>query len=133
MIESYPSQDLRRLWPFTTNVVFADRHYAVPKRDWLLVVAKEHRLDSPPYMLSWDCDDAALSLKVRCQTLHAANNPLVCGLAVGIMFYRQDSGGYHAINWSVTPQGTLWFLEPQTGEALCLSDTELRSVVFVYC
>jgi len=109
----------------------ADAVYAVPTKKWLLKVARIHAKRRGQWRKAFDCDDFAMSLKLKAQELHAEVSTEVDGLAVGVMFYMQDGSGGHAINWAVNKSG-LYFVEPQTGREVCLSESESRSCYFVY-
>lgn len=134
-IPTYSYLDIESLWERRgvplTGIVIVDAEYAVPTKKWLLRVARIHAEQSQPYSPAYDCDDFAMSLKLRTQQIHAQVMPTVDGLAVGVLFYVDDEAGPHAINWALHRRG-LYFVEPQTGREKCLSKSELRSVYFVY-
>ena len=125
---------IERAWRGVGNIVIADGRYAVPEKTWLKGVARTLKDNRKPYGKANDCDDFAVALKLRAQELHAMAQPEIDGLAVGIVFYKPESTtAGHAINWSLTAKGELWFLEPQNGEEVFLSESERQSVSFVYC
>lgn len=136
-MKTYSSWDIVLLWDSAASLVpvTADNDYAVPTKRWLLSVAETVKKGSLSYRPSWDCNAYAFNLKVITQKEHAKRNPSADGLAVGVCFYRPDNirplG--HAINWSITKQGKLWFLEPQTAKEIKLTEQELHSVFFAYC
>jgi hypothetical protein len=51
-------------------------------------------------------------------------------LAIGEVWYMQDSGGAHAINCAFVDDNRLIFIEPQTQKKIELSDKERRSIYF---
>ncbi len=122
--------ELAKHWP-RHFVTMADARYALPTKKWFLKVAAKHAFDRGSWRKAFDCDDFAMSLKLKTQELHAKVAKDVDGLAVGVCFYMQDKGGGHAINWAINRNG-LYFVEPQTGREVWLSDSEFRSVYFVY-
>jgi len=123
------SEQLRGMWGRGVYVAVSDATYALPTKRWLLAMAKEHAAKLGRWRKAFDCDDFAMSLKVETQKMHREAD--VDGLAVGVCFYRRDKGGAHAINWAVSRNG-LYFIEPQTGREVWLSESELQSVYFVY-
>jgi hypothetical protein len=48
-------------------------------------------------------------------------------LALAEVWYHRDAGGHHAIVQAITEHGPV-FIEPQTGEAITLSEQEQRSI-----
>lgn len=128
-----PSSCLRSLWKGCKLICAPDAKYAVPDQAWLLDTARTHARSKPPWIPAFDCDDFAFSLKLTAQALHARATPLVDGLAVGVVFYKPEGmPNNHAVNWSLK-EGSLWFLEPQTGRIASLSPSEVSSAFFVYC
>jgi hypothetical protein len=47
-------------------------------------------------------------------------------LAIGVVWYRPDKGGGHAINCALTERGLI-YIEPQTGAEVTLSESEIAS------
>lgn len=78
----------------------------------------------------WDCDNFASTYYVFCQMCHFKSKRPEQGIAVGELFFLQDSGGGHAVNCAVTEKG-LVIIEPQTGEILRLSETEKKNTFMI--
>lgn len=119
------------------NIIVGDGSYAMPTSSWLFGKFKSWyftmlgALKSSGYSAQWDCDDFASIFRVMAQICHAQTRTRPEeGIAVGELFYMMDSGGGHAICCAFTENGLI-FIEPQTGEQLKLSATELQSVSFV--
>ena len=112
-------------------VQIADRSYAVPSKKWMLGMARQHAFHLGQWHNKFDCDDFAFSLKIEAQKLHKSGKGSVDGLALGVLFYKQDGSGGHAINFAIS-KGAVYFIEPQSGREVCLSKSELASVWFVY-
>lgn len=128
---------------FTGNprIFIADADYAIPKKNWLLNKfypnfrqwLKSNNLDV------WheynDCDDFATRYRTFSQMCHArSGRKIEEALAVGEMFYQIDNGGGgHAINCAVVLENQnpkIICIEPQTGQEIFLSESELRSCWF---
>lgn len=116
------------------NVFVADGKYALPQKKWLADFAPKWRAlkNTKKWCDKYDCDDFSMAFKLACQEAHWESGQTDCdGLAVGILHYCPDTGGGHAINWAITDEGVV-YIEPQTGEFICLSESELRTRFFVY-
>jgi hypothetical protein len=135
-MKSLTTQEIDGIWQKLCPSVFrchhaADAEYAIPSKKWLLEVARQHAASLEPWRKSFDCDDFAFSLKVEVQKCHAAYTEKIDGLALGVVFYLQHGQGGHAINWAIS-RGKIYFIEPQNGREICLSELELASAWFVY-
>lgn len=99
-------------------------HFAFALRDFL------HEIQTDIYMAEEnDCDDYSFSGMLVAKAIHhnTIRKQKHTGIAVGVFWYKKDSGGYHAINFSVVRDTTLIsqtnpnglkliFMEPQTTE-----------------
>lgn len=110
----------------------ADGSYDLPARDWLISYCMKWVSARQAWTDKFDCDDFAFAFKVACQEAHRMGAGTSDGLAVGVVFFCPDKGGGHAINFAVVDNNEVIFIEPQTGERICLSKSELASVFFVY-
>ena len=75
---------------------------------------------------TWDCDNFASTYYVFAQMCHAKAARKEEGISVGELFYRQDTGGGHAINLAITEKGVV-IIEPQNGQEMTLSKKEKES------
>jgi len=114
---------------------FVDRQYALPTRGFLTGAfsAALWSFQSFFNLLNWteeanDCDDFGRVAAGFAQILHflTPGRPPATALAVGELWYVQDSGENHAINVALcgpTPDDVVCY-EPQTRRVVTLSDTE---------
>jgi len=121
----------------SAKIFITDKDYALPSRNWLegsfykffsnwLFSQALHKWNE-----QFDCDNFASLYYNFAQIYHyKTQEKLEQGLAVGEMFYRQDSGGGHAINIAVDNSG-VFFIEPQNGKIKKLSHDEKNSCWFV--
>ena len=123
---------------YGNSIKLADTDYYKVDKDWLLGPWYNYykKLLSGLNIKGWsedfDCDNFADLYMATVQVCHKVNNVDKGGLAVGVVWYVQDSGGGHAINVAViNAMSELLFIEPQSGEVLCLTNTEFRSIYFV--
>ena len=117
--------------------VLADGDYAAPTSHWLLDTWKVQwleLLEELPYSKRHDCDDFAFEYKIAVQHQHAESEFPDDGFAVGVCFYLVggDRERGHAINWALTEDVALIFIEPQSGEQIQLTDAEKATIFFVY-
>jgi hypothetical protein len=127
--------EIRAILPTFVAPFFYDTSYAKPTNDWLFLKfwpwfkqqRKELGLDV------WDrrndCDNFAHAYVAGAHDAHAltAGNDAE-GLAVGEFCYHGTTHvqGPHAIVAAVTEDGLI-FIEPQTGQRLALTPTEIQS------
>jgi len=78
----------------------------------------------------FDCDNFAMNYYTFAQICNKKSSRKEQGIAVGIMFFRQDSGGGHAINFAIVENKTFITIEPQTGAVVILSQAEKDSCWF---
>ena len=121
---------------FACPVVTADLDYATPTLRWLLGPFWNHFRARRGALGKWtaknDCDNFARAYAQDAQDSHALSKGSEAqALAVGEIFYVQDSGGGHAINAAfVDNPPRLVFIEPQTGQAVDLTPAERASIFF---
>lgn len=132
MIKALSASAIMAMFKSVGHCQNADGHYDLPSLNWLLDYCIKWVSQRAPWTEKFDCDDFAFAFKVACQEAHRKGSGLSDGLAVGVIFYRPDRGGGHAINFAVVGDNEVVFIEPQTGERLCLTKSELESVFFVY-
>ncbi|WP_434425615.1 lectin MOA-related protein [Nannocystis pusilla] len=96
----------------------ADSYY-LPSRRELALILRESQADRKAHMLErYDCDDFAYAIKGE-MTAHAYDTgELRYGLCVGLAWGRFDwlPTEAHAINWAITSDEAVWFIEPQTDD-----------------
>jgi hypothetical protein len=93
-------------------------------RQWLT----DHNLDV--WKDRWDCDNFSSTYYVFCQMCHFKSKRPEQGIAVGELFYIQDSGGGHAVNCAITEKGFI-MIEPQNGQEFELTSSEKLKVALV--
>lgn len=119
-----------------------DRLYAMPTRTFLLGAFSGALLSFQTFfkVLKWteeanDCDDFARLAAGFAQVLHylTPGRPTATALAVGELWYVQDSGGGHAINIAVCGHGPddVVCYEPQTRKEVRLTDNERLNIMAV--
>lgn len=98
---------------------FGDECYYLPSRRELALILRESQPERRRHMLErYDCDDFAYAIKGE-MTAHAwETDDLRYGLCVGLAWGRFDwmPVAGHAVNWAVTSDEALWFIEPQTDD-----------------
>jgi hypothetical protein len=114
---------------------YQDITYAPPRSDWLTgefyaffraTLAALNTLTYVPE--SGDCDDFAEQYVSWAKTCHRRMPHCDgLGLPVGVLFYRQDSGGGHAVVIAITSDRGLVVIEPQNGQIFQLTETEKLS------
>lgn len=120
-----------------------DADYLSPKKDWVAgdLYFKNfyswlwaNNLDK--WKEHWDCDNFAFAFYTFAQVCHARSMDKLKkadraqGLAIGVMCYKMQTGGYHAINVVYT-EGELCGFEPQNGKYVNLTQEERDSCYFV--
>jgi hypothetical protein len=86
---------------------------------------KEHQLSE--WRAKWDCDNFASTYYVFSQMCHVKSGRKEEGIAIGELFYYNESmKSGHAINMAVTEKG-LMTIEPQNGQETKLSSSEKLS------
>lgn len=123
-------------WP---PVLLADASYAEVNSAWLASHYEAFRSDLfNKGVVKWDarfdCNRFALLYRAFAQTtffLATFHDTIQAqALAIGEVWYRPawGGGGVHAINVAITDIGVM-YIEPQTGNVLNLSPTELASIL----
>ena len=129
------------------HVYLTDGSYAAPEKKW--VSDKLYFQNFQAWMFqnrlsdwnnSWDCDNFSFAFYNYAQMCHHRQMVLDDiepserseGLAIGVVFYKDDDEGYHAINIVYTEDKVQAF-EPQTGKYFELSQQEKESCYFVLC
>lgn len=82
----------------------------------------------------FDCGDYAMGANWYAKAWHRNNKNKIDGasIAVGTIFYRQDSSGiYHAINAIVLKDRSIIFIEPQDQSEVQLSKAEIQSINYI--
>jgi len=119
-------------WSFTP-----DSTYAIVNHEWLAGFYERFRADlHSKGVVGWetnfDCNKFAAAYAAAAQMEYyrdAWGKPGAAqALAVGEVWYAQDTGGNHAVAVAITDLGAL-FIEPQTGEFVILSPSELRGIL----
>lgn len=131
------AEQLRSRVPFSAPAIFADANYAVPTLAWLQGPFwdwfQKCRWDLG--LKSWarrnDCDNFARAYAQAAADCHAltASGDAAEGLAVGEWYYHSP-GGPHAICVAAIEDDALTFVEPQNGQRLTLTPTEISSCFF---
>lgn len=123
--------EIQSFFPAWTNVFFYDETYARPKNDWVFNqfypwLRSRH---STKWTRKHDCDNIARRFCVECQDAHADSNHTDEALAVGEFCYVGTTHvkGPHAIVVAFTEDPVPVFIEPQTGQRLALTPTEILS------
>ena len=96
-------------------VILSDPNYTTITEQKIKQIYQESDLGSTEYNLDkHDCDDFSVRFKAALAKAVTYDWSAKYSYAAGIVF------GYiptpHAINWFITPEKTLMFFEPQTGE-----------------
>jgi hypothetical protein len=99
---------------------------------------RQQLFDTNPHLIKYsesnDCDKFAFSFYSYVQNIYYELNYGIKGSAesfgVGIVFYRHENKINHAINVIITEDDILFF-EPQTGEVVKLTPTEVKSIYLV--
>ena len=130
---------IRACFPEEATVILADGDYAAPTSEFLFedplwVDHWRGVIMTMDYAAKHDCDDFAFEYKVCISRYHAESDFPNDGFAVGVLFYcvGGDSTKGHAINWALTEDVGLVFIEPQTGKQVELTKEEFDSICFVY-
>ncbi len=80
----------------------------------------------------FDCDNFSMSYYTFAQICNRKSERLEEGIAVGVMFYKQDIGSAHAINFAIVEDKKFITIEPQTGQLLNLTEKEKASCWFAF-
>jgi hypothetical protein len=118
------------------EVFFPDATYARPMQSFLTGKfytyfkgwLSENSLST--WNARFDCDNFATTYYTFAQICNKKGDRKEEAIAVGIMFFKQDSGGGHAINFAIVENKKFVTIEPQTGEVIALSQTEKDSCWF---
>lgn len=82
----------------------------------------------------FDCGDYAMGANWYAKAWHRNTKTKINGasIAVGTIFYKQDSTGiYHAINAVILKDRSVFFFEPQIQDEISLSKKEIQSVNYI--
>lgn len=82
-----------------------------------------------------DCDDFSLYAFTLARLAHKLQFKGKKSLGVGMLAYRMDSGGGHAIIFAVIKEESVFrllFMEPQTCQQAQLSSTEKLNAIYYY-
>ena len=114
-----------------------DRSYAFPNEDYLIDAAqgliKKNNRKGLSFGPKWDCDDFAIDfVNLIKKNFAVTSDSTAEGIAVGFVSYRDDQNGFHAIVWFLSPDSTVKFIEPQTGQLANLSEKETHSAALVW-
>ena len=137
------AQQIRAFFP-GAPVYVADLDYAAPTRDWIIQKfypwfwQMRTALGLRAYNRRNDCDNFARAAAQAAEDCHAltaetaAPSAKAEGLAVGEFFYvKGDGSGNHAICVAIVEGNALLFFEPQNGNELKLTSTEIQSCFFI--
>lgn len=119
--------------------VVADGAYAPPRSDWLTgdfyawFRSALFSLGATSYKPeAWDCDDYADLFSALARICHRRTAPdSGTALPVGVVHFRQKSGGGHAVVVALTSDRGLIHIEPQTGEIITVTEAEAASAWLV--
>jgi len=122
----------------------ADSQYALPTMQWVTGPFSDalRKLQYEFKVNRWtrednDCDDFARLSAAFAQVLHSntPDHPEGTALAIGEIWYVQDTGGAHAINFAVCgPEHTdVIFYEPQRCATVLLSEQERARTILIRC
>lgn len=125
------------------RVSVTDSNYISPSKSWV-----EKKLYKNFYnwlvennLQKWqkykDCDNYAFALRVFANMCHAktmqvyeqAGRQVFEGLSLGVMFYliNGERGRGHAVNFTIQNDGTILYIEPQTGKWFDFTQEEKKS------
>ena len=136
--------DLNNVFP-NSQKFLSDKDYLTPQKSWVSgdLYFKNFKkwlwsnnLDT--WQEYWDCDNFAFALYTFSQICHARTMEKTKeidraqGLALGVIFYKMDGVGGHAINF-VHTEDKIYGFEPQSGKYLNLSKKEKESCWLVVC
>tara|TARA_R110000868_G_scaffold117108_3_gene311137 strand:- start:1405 stop:1845 length:441 start_codon:yes stop_codon:yes gene_type:complete len=122
----------------------SDGSYAMPTLQWVTGPFSDalRKLQYEFKVSGWtrednDCDDFARLSAAFAQVLHhnTPDRPEGTALAVGELWYLQDAGGGHAINFAVCgPDKTdVLFYEPQRVALVQLTESERARTLLIRC
>lgn len=100
------------------GIRFGDGTFYLPTREEVEFILEKSQLDRRRWLAErFDCDDFAYVLKGE-MSIHAyETNGFKFGLAVGMVWGDFDwVPGFHAVNWFITPDLEILFIEPQTDQ-----------------
>jgi hypothetical protein len=127
--------DIQPFFPAWAPVFLYDESYARPTNDWIFnkfypwFKTKRWNNDVSRWTRKNDCDNFARAFCVFAQDAHADSvGSTDEGLAVGEFCYIGSSHvkGPHAIVCAFTEDGLI-FIEPQTGQRLALTPSEIQT------
>ena len=128
------------------NLFLTDTDYESPSRKWIsgrfynLYRSWLFKHNRDRWVEYSDCDNFAFMFMVFASLCHAKTmdarkrmgQTVYQGISVGVIFYKIEKTGGHAINFIHTEKG-IEFFEPQTGKWVNLTDKERESSWFVVC
>lgn len=143
-MKTISDKEIRLLFEQCLHAPFvpSDKTYACPTSEWVTkhfynwLKLVQVKLGVSKWQRTNDCDNFSARFAAFapiCHSLTIADQPDAPeGIAVGEFWYhRRDSGGGHAINFAITVDEGLIFIEPQNGSVLKLFDTEMRSCFLI--
>lgn len=111
-----------------TLIILSDKAYTTIDEESVSKVFKRARLDEKQYRPEvLDCENFAMEMLVQINDFGYGNWKLNYGYAFGIVY--GDIPTPHAINWFITPEKKLLFIEPQSGE---IFEPKGDNIVFLY-
>lgn len=130
--------------PKAATHIAADETYVMPPREWVtrdlaaLLRREFYALGILSPVASayggpvgaFDCDDFADGAAFYAQATARTGLKTPAGVVFGVLYYTRDTGGRHALNFSLTHDAGVIFFEPQTLREVSLSATEIASVDF---
>lgn len=132
------SEEVRSLFPAWVRVINYDNTYAKPTNSWLFnefipwFKTNRWQRDKSKWDRKNDCDNFARTFCVYVQDAHSDGKSDAEALAVGEFCYVGSTHvqGPHAIVCAITEDGLI-FIEPQSGQRLALTPTEIQSCFHV--
>ena len=99
------------------NIKFhlADAQYYFPSMERVKEILAKSKAETSVWTPEvYDCDDFAVALKHAFVSAARTEKMLPCAHASGMLWGALHSGGGHAINWVITGDHQLHFIEPQS-------------------
>jgi len=115
-----------------------DANYMVASSEWfereffpwhedVLAIVKADK-----WKTNHDCDNKAIGLLWLAGVCHGQQEESSPeGIAVGIVEYKVDGNGWHAINIAIVDEFEIRFIEPQSSKWVELSEAEKNSIRFI--
>lgn len=109
-------------------IILSDKGYTTIDAQSVSKVFSRSKLSSVSYRPEvHDCEDYAMTMLVEINNFGYNNWKLKYGYAFGIVY--GDFPTPHAINWFITPEKEVLFIEPQSGEIFKPTG---NNIVFIY-